>query len=109
MMSKAEIRIINVLSMAARKIEKRIEEYDPDKQQRKFCKTSGECLLNELVIELYALDDDKNTDLCSYIYNLFNEIPYYEVLYAGGYKFDENDVTGYIESLIARKTLKDFN
>ena len=86
-----------------------LNKYDPDKQQRKFCKTSGECLLNELVIELYALDDDKNTDLCSYIYNLFNEIPYYEVLYAGGYKFDENDVTGYIESLIARKTSKEFN
>lgn len=50
MMSKAEIRIINVLSMAARKIEKRIEEYEKDNRSYNYYKALDPA--HNIIIEL---------------------------------------------------------
>lgn len=78
-----------------------LKNMDIERKGRGFCKITAIDRISLMTIEMYVLDDDgRNHDWCSYIYTLFNNIPYYEILYASNYKQMENNIIGYIDHLI---------
>lgn len=78
-----------------------LKNMDPDRKGRGFCKITSIDRISLMTIEMYVLDDGRrNSDWCSYIYKLFNKIPYYEILYACNYKQMESNIIGYIDHLI---------
>ena len=78
-----------------------LKNMDPDRKGRGFCKITSIDRISLMTIEMYTLDDGRrNSDWCSYIYKLFNKIPYYEILYACNYKQMESNIIGYIDHLI---------
>lgn len=80
-----------------------LKNMDPDRKGRGFCKITSIDRISLMTIEMYTLDDGRsNSDWCSYIYKLFNKIPYYEILYACNYKQMESNIIGYIDHLIGK-------
>lgn len=77
-----------------------LKNMDIERKGRGFCKITSIDRISLMTIEMYVLDDGRNSDWCSYIYKLFNKIPYYEILYACNYKQMESNIIGYIDHLI---------